>query len=138
MFVWLNLHVASLVVTALLFGGMASFAFFFAPMVFQLSERDDAADFMRRLFPTYDRVGCGVAIVAALPLLPGQSYGPEIITLLTVAALFLVAARILLPAAERARANGPETRWRMLHRLGVLLHMAQLVAVLVVLIRLAA
>jgi hypothetical protein len=138
MFDWFNLHIASMVVTALLFGGMTTFAFFFTPLVFQLSEREDAATFLRRLFPIYDRVGCGVAIVAALPLLPGQSYGPEVVTLLSVAALFLIAARVLVPATNSARESGADGRWRLLHRLSVLLHTGQLIAVLVVFIRLAA
>ena len=137
MFAWFSLHVASLVATALLFGGMIAFAFFFTPMVFQLTTREDAADFMRKLFPTYDRTGAVVAIVAALPLLPGQTYGFEVVTLLSVAALFLLAARVILPAANKAREAGEENRFRLVHRASIILHTIQLVAVLVVLIRLA-
>ena len=56
MFDWFNFHVVSLIVTALLFGGMASFAFLFTPMVFRYTEREDAADFLRRVFPVYNRL----------------------------------------------------------------------------------
>lgn len=136
MFDWFNFHVVSLIVTALLFGGMASFAFFFTPMVFRYTEREDAADFLRRVFPVYDRLGSFVAIAAALPLFPGR-YSVEVGTLLAVAATFLFAARIILPAVNKAREAGDDRRFKIWHKISVILHTVQLVAVLVVLVRLA-
>lgn len=136
MFDWFSLHVVSLTLTALLFGGMTSFAFFFTPMVFRYTEREDAAEFLRRVFPVYDRLGSFVAIGAALPLFPGR-YSFEVGTLLAVAATFLFAARVILPAVNKARDAGNDRRFKIWHKFSVLLHTAQMIAVLVVLVRLA-
>ncbi|MDA0239074.1 MAG: DUF4149 domain-containing protein [Proteobacteria bacterium] len=136
MFDWFNFHVVSLIVTALLFGGMTSFAFFFTPMVFRYTEREDAAEFLRRVFPIYDRLGSFVAIAAALPLFPGR-YSIEVGTLLAVAASFLFAARVILPAVNKAREAGDDRRFKIWHKISVILHTVQLIAVLIVLVRLA-
>ena len=137
MFDWLNLHVAALVAVALQFGGMGFFAFLFTPMVFKFTEREDASQFLRQVFPVYHRVNAGLAIVPALLLMPGQSYGVEVVTMVTVAATFLFAARILVPAANKAREAGDTKRFSQVHRGSVILHMIQWIAVTVMLIRLA-
>lgn len=137
MFDWLTLHVGALVITGTLFGVMAGFAFVFAPLVFRYIEREDAANLMRRIFPVYDRALAVIAVVPAICLLPGGSYGFEIVTMLTVAGVFIFAARLLIPAMERARASGDEARRRRLHRASVFLHAVQMAAVLVVFVRLA-
>ncbi len=137
MFDWLNLHVLALIAVAAQFGGMGFFAFLFTPLVFRFSERGDAAAFLRQVFPVYHRVMAALAIVPALLLMPGQSYGVEVVTMLAVAAAFLFAARFLVPAANRARDAGDDARFKTVHRVSVILHMLQWAAVTVILIRLA-
>ena len=100
---WLNLHVLALVAVAAQFGGMGFFAFLFTPLVFHFNEREDASLFLRQVFPVYCRVNTGLAIVPALLLAPGQSYAVELVTMLSVAATFLISTRFIVPAAARAR-----------------------------------
>lgn len=137
MFDWLNLHVGATVATALVFGGMSFFAFVFTPMVFKFAERDDAADFLRQVFPVYHRLLAMLCVVPAILLIPGRSYEPEIGILLAVAALNVASAHFIVPAAEKARLASDKRKFALVHRLSVILHMAELIAVLVVLVRLA-
>lgn len=137
MFDWANLHVLALVFVAAVFGGMGFFAFLFTPLVFKFCEREDAAQFLRQVFPVYHRVMAVMVIPPAVALMPGQSYGFEVLTLLGVAAFFVVAARILVPAATQAREDGDTKKFSRVHRISVIIHMLQFAAVTVVLIRLA-
>ena len=137
MYDWLNFHSLALIAVAAQFGGMGFFAFFFTPMVFKFVEREDAAHFLRQVFPIYHRVMAGLSIVPALLLIPGHSHTVEIVTMLAVAAAFLFAARIMLPEANKARESGDTAKFSSVHRISVILHMLQFVAVTVILIRLA-
>jgi hypothetical protein len=137
MFDWLNLHVLALVAVAAQFGGMGFFAFLFAPLVFRFNEREDASLFLRQVFPVYYRVNAGLAILPALLLAPGQSYAVELVTMLSVAATFIFSARFILPAASNAREAGEAGKFKAVHRFSVILHMAQWIAVTVILLRLA-
>lgn len=137
MFDWLNLHVLALILVAAQFGGMGFFAFLFTPMVFKFCEREDAAHFLRQVFPVYHRVMAGNAILPALILIPGQTYTVEVTTLLVTAAAFVFAARFILPMANKARESGDTKRFSVVHRASVILHMVQFVAVTWILIRLA-
>jgi len=78
-----------------------------------------------------------VAILAILPLAPQWSYGPEVATLAVVAAGFIFANTVLRPRIDAARDSENNAVFRRLHRASVIINMAQLVAVTVVLIRLA-
>ena len=131
------MHVLALVFVAAVFGGMGFFAFLFTPMVFKFCEREDAAQFLRQVFPVYHRVMAVMSIPPAVALMPGRSYQVEVITMLAVAAFFVVAARILVPAVNSAREAGDTGKFAKVHRISVILHMLQFLAVTVVLIRLA-
>lgn len=135
---WLTLHVVSLVLTAAVFGGMIFFMAVFAPSVFRFLAREDAAIFMRSLFPVYFRVTGIAALIPGLVLLTIASYRPEAIAMIVVAAVFFAQRGILLPALNRSREAGQEKRAGGLHRLSVLINLAQFVAVAVTLVRLAA
>jgi hypothetical protein len=137
MFDWLNLHVLALVAVAAQFGGMGYFAFLFTPLVFRYTEREDASKFLRQVFPVYYRVNAAIAILPALLLAPGQIYAVDLVTMLCVAATFLFAARFIVPAANRARQAGDTGKFMAVHRFSVILHMAQWIAVTVILLRLA-
>ncbi len=137
MFDWFTFHVAALVLVAALFGGMLFFAALFAPLVFRTLPREEAAAFMRTIFPTYHRTMGIIALIAILPLAPQWSYGPEVATLAVVAAGFIFANSVLRPRIDAARDSGNRALFRRLHRASVIINMAQLVAVTVVLVRLA-
>ena len=137
MFDWLTLHVAALVAVAAAFGGMAFFAMVFAPMVFRALERHEAGRFMRAMFPVYYTTTATVLAVAALLLVPGQSYAVEVSVLAAVALVFVLLRTVLLPHINRLREAGDEAAFGRLHRTSVVINLVQFAAVAVVLVRLA-
>ncbi|NKB55385.1 MAG: DUF4149 domain-containing protein [Alphaproteobacteria bacterium] len=135
---WLTLHVVSLVLVAAAFGGMIFFMAVFAPSVFRFLPREDAAVFMRSLFPTYFLALAFVSLIPALVLLTIASYRPEALAMLAVSLLFFAQRGILLPVLNRSREAGREKRASALHRASVLIHLVQWLVVTGTLVRLAA
>lgn len=133
----MTLHVAALVAVAAVFGGMTFFMAFFAPMVFRNLAREQAAAFMRALFPVYFLVLGVAALAPGLVLMTIASYRPEALALVAVGAVFLGQRAFLLPALNRSRAAGQDRRAAVLHRASVLIHLVQWFAVAAVLVRLA-
>ncbi|MGI9387034.1 MAG: DUF4149 domain-containing protein [Methyloligellaceae bacterium] len=137
MFGWLTLHVLALLLVAVQFGGILLFAAMVTPLVFRHLPAETAALFLRGVFPVYYRVMGILALVAALPLVPGQSYMGEISALVAVALGYVVLNTILRPAAEKARDENRRGAFRRLHRLSVAVHLVQFAVISVVLVRLA-
>lgn len=134
---WLTLHVAALALTAVAFGGMLFFMAGVAPTVFRVLERPQAAELMRGLFPVYYLINGVVLLLAALALAPGAAYGPEVALLAGSGAVFVLLRQALLPRLEARRAAGDQPGFARLHRLGVIVNLLQLVAVVIVFVSLA-
>ena len=137
MFDWLNFHTLALVTVAAQFGGMGFFAFLFTPMVFKVIDREDAANFFRQIFPIYYRIMACAAIVPSLLLMPEQTYDVEVATLLTVAGVFVFTARVMVPMANKAREHNNSKKFSNVHRISVVLHSLQFIAITITLVRLA-
>ena len=134
MFEWVSLYNFAIIGLALQFGGMAFFAFIFSPMIFKFMAPDDASKFLRRLFPAYYRLSAAISIFPALMLIPVQSHHIEVGTLLAVAAIFLFAARVLVPMSNAARDSDNSKKFKIVHRFSVAIYMVQMIAILIVLI----
>ncbi len=133
-----TLHVAATLAVALVLGGMVFFAAMFTPLIFAKLATETASGFIRQIFPVYYRVMAALSIAAALPIW----YRAEAWVMAAVGALFIAAMVALMPAINRARdgrAAGDQVaarRFARLHRASVLINLAQLIAVLVVFLRL--
>ena len=136
MFEWVSLYNFAIIGLALQFGGMAFFAFIFSPMIFKFLTSDEASKFLRRLFPAYYRLSAAISIFPALMLIPVQSYHIEVGTLLAVSAIFLFAARVLVPMSNVARDSDKIKKFKIVHRFSVIIYMLQMIAILIILIRL--
>jgi hypothetical protein len=136
MFEWVSLYNFAIIGLALQFGGMAFFAFIFSPMIFKFLASDEASKFMRRLFPAYYRLSAAISIFPALMLIPVQSYHIEVGTLLAVSAIFLFAARVLVPLSNSERDSDNLKKFRIVHRFSIIIYMLQMIAILIILIRL--
>jgi hypothetical protein len=136
MFEWVSLYNFAIIGLALQFGGMAFFAFIFSPMIFKFLTSDEASKFLRRLFPAYYRLSAAISIFPALMLITVQSYRIEVGTLLVVSAIFLFAARILVPLSNAARDSDNIKKFKIVHRFSVVIYMLQMTAILIILIRL--
>lgn len=122
---------------AALFGGMLSFAALFTPLVHRKLPSDIAVGFTREVFPVYYRVMGILSLVAVLPLVPAQAYWTEISMLVITTAGFVFANLVLRPQVNAARDENKDGKFRLLHRVSVLLNLVQFVLVTIVLIRLA-
>ncbi|HKK29877.1 MAG TPA: DUF4149 domain-containing protein [Alphaproteobacteria bacterium] len=127
------------VAAGLLFGGMVAFAGFFAPLAFARLPEEVANPFIRGIFPIYYVTATVVAAVAAFAAVFVSQ--PEAIVMWLVALGFLFARYYLMPrtvaahdARERGDAGAAE-RFADLHKRSAFLNIVQIVATMVVLIR---
>ena len=139
------IEAAGLVFVAAVFGGMVFFAFVFAPLVFIKLGVDAGGRFIREVFPVY-YVAMGAASIAAAVLLAlgNAARGADAMAMACIGIVFLLARFVLLPAINRNRDAGQagdvaaQKRFDRLHRLSVGVNLAQMLAVLAVLVRYAA
>jgi Domain of unknown function (DUF4149) len=129
------MKIAALLSTALLFGGMTLYSFGFAPLVFTALKPDVAGGLLRKAFPHYYLFVLVTAAVAAAILVPLDGFGAAL--MVGTAVVAVLARQALMPAINSARDSGAKSRFDWLHGLSVALNMAQLAAVVWVLVRLA-
>ena len=136
------IHVAGLVAVAAVFGGMVFFAFVYAPLVFIKLGAETGGRFIREVFPVY-YVAMGTTSVAAAVLLAFASAtrGADALAMACIGIVFFLARFVLLPVINRNRDAGQagdvaaKKRFDALHRVSVIVNLAQMVGVLVVLVR---
>lgn len=129
-----TLSVASLLLTSLLFGGMALFSFGFAVFVLKHLPTDVARSLIRKAFPVYYLL---VTLVAALAALAAVTFdGLSAAILVAIALTTLIARQALMPAINAATDRGDKRAFGMLHGLSVVLQLAQIVATAAVIVRL--
>ncbi|WP_223428659.1 DUF4149 domain-containing protein [Tateyamaria pelophila] len=125
----------SLLVTALLFGGMVLYSFGFAAFVFTALPPETAGPLIRRAFPHfYLFVLASSAVAAAIAF----AFDPVSSAILMAIALTTILARqVLMPAINTATDEGAKTRFKVLHGFSVLITLAHIGAAAIVLVRLA-
>ena len=138
-------HAAGLVAVAGVFGGMAFFAFVYAPLVFIKLGTEVGGRFIREVFPVYYVAMGGVSIAAAVLLgFASAARGVDTLTMACTGIVFFLARYALLPIINRNRDAGQagdvaaKKRFDALHRLSVVVNLVQMLAVLMVLVRYAA
>jgi hypothetical protein len=118
------LFATALLVTAVLFGGMALFSFGFAAFLFTALPVDLARLTIRNAFPHfYLFVICTAALAAVLV---GQRDLYSAGVMLGVAATTVPTRQILMPAINRATDTGDKRRFNRLHGLSVVITMLHL------------
>jgi hypothetical protein len=119
------LFATALLVTAVLFGGMALFSFGFAAFLFTALPVDLARLTIRKAFPHfYLFVICTAALASVLV---GQRDLDAAGVMLGVAATTVPTRQILMPAINRATDTGDKRRFNRLHGLSVVITMLHLV-----------
>ena len=136
---------AGLVAVAAVFGGMAFFAFVYAPLVFIKLGTETGGQFIREVFPVYYVAMGATSVVAAVLLAFGSATrGADALAMVCIGIVFFLARFVLLPIINRNRDAGQagdveaKKRFDVLHRVSVIVNLAQMVAVLVVLVRYSA
>tara|TARA_A100001037_G_scaffold56671_1_gene48976 strand:- start:17520 stop:17951 length:432 start_codon:yes stop_codon:yes gene_type:complete len=132
---------AGMIAVASLFGSMLFFSCVVAPLVFVELDAATAGRLIRRLFPWYYAVVGALALIGAACFAAGRPADALVMTLVLSGAV--LSRQVLMPRINRHRDRmlggdaTAETPFERLHRLSVWINGAQLLAALVVLIRLA-
>lgn len=124
---------ASLLVTALLFGGMVLYSFGFAAFLFTALPAETAGPTIRRAFPHFYLFVMLSAAAAAALLWPFDTLAALLLALIAVSTL--PTRQILMPAINRATDTGAKTRFKWLHGLSVMITLAHIALCAVVLAR---
>jgi hypothetical protein len=132
---------AGLVLVAAVFGGMLFFAFVTAPVIFTSLEAPVASGLIRRMFPVYYFYMGTLSALATL--LAAFSHEIAAVLMAGVCAAFWFAREILMPRINELRDNEQEgdvaagRKFKLMHRLSVLLNLVQMAVSLVALVLLA-
>ena len=134
----------ALTAAAVVFGGMVFFAFVYAPLVFIKLGTEIGGQFIREVFPVY-YVAMGATSIAAAVLLAFASAarGVDALAMACIGIVFFLARFAMLPIIHRNREAGlagdiaAKKRFDALHRVSVIVNLAQMLAVLAVLVRYA-
>ena len=136
---------AGLVTVAAVFGGMTFFAFVYAPLVFIKLGTEGGGRFIREVFPVYYvAMGAPSAAAAVLLAFGSAARGVDALAMACIGIAFFLARFVLLPVINRNRDAGQagdvaaKKRFDALHRVSVIVNLAQMVGVLVVLVRYSA
>ena len=126
---------AALLLTALLFGGMALYSGGFAAFLFTALPSETAGPLLRRAFPHFYLFCIATAAVAAPTAWAADPLSALLLVAIAVTAG--LAREVLMPAINAATDAGDKRRFGTLHGLSVALTLGHIVVAGIVLIRLA-
>lgn len=126
----------SLLVTALLFGGMVLYSFGFAAFVFTALPAETAGSLIRRAFPHFYLFVLAASLVAAAVTVSNDRVAASV--LIAIAVTVVYARQVLMPAINAATDAGDKSRFKRLHMVSVLITLAHIVGAAFVILRLAA
>ena len=126
----------SLLVTALLFGGMVLYSFGFAAFVFTALPAETAGPLIRRAFPHFYLFVLAASVIAAVGTVSDDWISAGIMAAIAVTVVF--ARQVLMPAINAATDAGAKTRFKTLHTTSVLISLGNIAGAAIALLRLAA
>lgn len=127
------LEIVSLLLVALLFGGMTLYAFGFAAVLFAALPVDMVRLTLRRAFPHFYLFVIVTAALAALLLWPQDRTSATLLGLIALSTL--PTRQLLMPAINAATDDRRKARFKWLHSLSVLISLAHIAVSGVVLAR---
>ncbi len=136
---YLNFHIFAALLNGLALGSMIFFAAIVTPSVFKALEGEHRSRYLETIFPLYFRAMAGLEAIAGILII----YRIEGWALLAVAAAFMFSDQALRPTINRLRAGhyagdaDTSVRFKKMHRLSVLINLAQIFISLIVFFRLA-
>lgn len=128
-------HLASLLTSSLLFGGMLLFSASFAAFLFKSLPPAEASALIRKAFPSFYVFVMITALVAALLTLKSSLFSASILALITLSTI--PTRQILMPAINAASDAKLKQRFLVLHSLSVVITLVHIIAVAFVIIDLA-
>jgi hypothetical protein len=126
---------ATILITALLFGGMLLFSAGFAAFLFKVLPSSEARFLIRQAFPRFHLFVIGSATLASL--FCWWIDGKSTLILGAIAISTIPTRQLLMPAINAATDWTQKRRFNLLHSLSVLITLSHIVAAGIVMIRLA-
>ena len=127
------------VLASLLLGSMAFFALIVAPIIHRVLDDDQAATFLRALFPRFYLWGIVLSAMTLVACLLHSPKGSALMAFVLIG--FLYARQILTPKINAARDRWAESdsptdkaRFKSLHRRSVLINAAQMALLIIVIL----
>lgn len=126
--------IIALLLTALLFGGMALYSFGFATFVLRALPEETARPLIRRAFPHFYLFVLGTAVLAAICAAFTDLL--SMVILVVIALTTLYARQSLMPRINAATDAGHSKRFKLLHMFSVMITLAHIAVSAWALIRL--
>ncbi|MEM6619138.1 MAG: DUF4149 domain-containing protein [Pseudomonadota bacterium] len=126
----------TLLVVALLFGGMVLYSFGFAPFLFSALPADTAGPVIRRAFPHFYLFVLTTSTVGAAVALAGDAVAAAVLGLIAITTVY--ARQVLMPAINRATDSGEKRRFAALHGASVVITLIHIAAAGYLIVRLGA
>ncbi len=118
--------IAAVLLTALLFGGMALYSVGFAAFLFTALPAKTAGETLRKAFPWFYAFVIVTAGAAALLWLPRNSMFAAVLA--AIALTTIPTRQLLMPAINHATDAGLKQRFKWLHGLSVLITLSHIAA----------
>ena len=125
----------SLLLAALLFGGMMLYSFGFAAFVFNALPAETAGPLIRKAFPHFYLFVFGASVLAAC--LAAFLDPASAIILAVIASTTVVARQVLMLAINKATDVDDRSRFKLLHTLSVMITLAHIAGAGYTVVRLA-
>ena len=120
------LHLLALYALALMLGGMVFFAGVTTPVAFRRLGTEQARHYIRGVFPVYYLWVLASSAAAAIALAALGRW--ESVLMAASAAVTAWLRQGLLPRIRRADEAGDQARFRLLHRISVIVNLLQMIA----------
>ena len=118
------MDLASLLLTAVLFGGMVFYSFGFAPVLFKLMPVADARPILRGTFPYYYLAIIGLSFIAALAAFFVSPVAAILIALIFASTVY--ARQLLMPKINQATDKDNKPLFKKLHGFSVVIQLIQI------------
>jgi len=128
-------HIAALLMSSLLFGGMLLFSASFAAFLFKSLPPLEASALIRKAFPSFYMFVAITALITASLALASSFYSAGILVLVGLSTI--PTRQILMPAINTATDTKRKQRFLVLHSLSVFITLTHIVAVGFVIVDLA-
>ena len=121
-------------ILAISLGMMIFFSFVLAPMIFKILDAENAAKFVRKIFPYYYFVNLIFLSIAVILFIIISSLGLSFYITLSLAISFVFVQFILMPIINKFKDNNEEKKFKYAHGTSVLINFIQMIGLIYLLI----
>ena len=118
------MDIVTLLLSAVLFGGMTFFSFGFAPVLFKQLPVAQVRPLLRGTFPYYYSVIIGLSALCAATAFMSSGIAAALLAIICLSTVY--ARQILMPQINAATDRDDEAAFKWLHGLSVIIQLVQL------------